>query len=173
MPPMDTIEQLNHVLGLVMRHYNNIISGLEEDPRRISTCWSMVTCATDERKYEGAEMWACGFLEGMRRSWTDWKPLWSTPQGQAWFRPIALLGEDDFPEGQDELTETPGMRAELAHQIPQAVLEMHAYWLPLRFAVHERRVAQSMQAKVGRNEPCPCESGKKFKKSCGSASDRH
>jgi uncharacterized protein len=109
----------------------------------------------------------------MRLCWNDWKPLLSTPQGQAWFKPIALLGEDDFSEDQDELTGTPAMRAELAMQIPDAVLDMHAYWLPLRLAVHERTVARSMQAKVGRNEPCPCGSGKKFKKCCGAAVDLH
>ena len=173
MPPMDSIEQLNHMLGLVMRHFNNIIAGLDDDPRVISPYWSTVTYAGDERKYDDAEMWSYGFVEGMRLCWNDWKPLLSTPQGQAWFRPIALLGEDEFSADQDELTETPAMRAELAHQIPQAVLDMHAHWLPLRLAVHERMVARSMQTKVGRNEPCPCGSGKKFKKCCGAASDLH
>jgi uncharacterized protein len=173
MPPMDSIEQLNHVLGLVMRHFNSIISGLEDDPRKIRTYWSTVTYASDEREYDDAEMWACGFVEGMRLCWNDWKPMLSTPQGQAWFRPIALLGEDEFSEYQDELTETPAMRAELALQISRSVLDMHAYWLPLRHAVHEQMAARSMQAKVGRNEPCPCRSGKKFKKCCGAPTDLH
>jgi uncharacterized protein len=109
----------------------------------------------------------------MRLSWDDWQPLLSTPQGQAWFRPIALLGEDNFSVDQDDLTKTPAMRAELALQIPQAVLNMHAHWLPLRLAVHQREVAKSMQPKVGRNEPCPCGSGKKFKRCCGPAGDLH
>jgi len=173
MPPMDSIEQLNQVLGLVMRHFNGIIAGLENEPRGISPYWSTTIYDGDEREYDDAEMWAYGFVEGMRLCWNDWKPLLSTPQGQAWFRPIALLGEDDFSVDQDELTETPAMRAELAHAIPQAVLDMHAHWLPLRRAVHERLVARSMQSKVGRNEPCPCGSGKKFKKCCGAASDLH
>ena len=173
MPPMNSMEQLNHMLELVMRHFNSIIAGLDDDPREISPNWSTVTYAGDEREYDDAEMWSFGFVEGMRLCWNDWKPLLSTPQGQAWFRPIALLGEDEFSADQDVLTETPAMRAELAHQIPQAVLDMHAHWLPLRLAVHERMVARAMQTKVGRNEPCPCGSGKKFKKCCGAASDLH
>ncbi len=43
MPPMDSIEHLNHILGLVMRHFNSIIAGLESDPRQISPCWSTMT----------------------------------------------------------------------------------------------------------------------------------
>lgn len=113
MPPMDSIEELNHMLGLVMRHFNSIIAGLEADPREI--------------------------------------------------------GEDDFSVDQDELSKTPAMRAELALEIPQAILDMHAHWLPLRLAVYERQVAKSMQPKVGRNEPCPCGSGMKFKKCSGAA----
>ncbi|MBT2304784.1 UPF0149 family protein [Variovorax paradoxus] len=173
MPPMDSIEQLNHILGLVMRHFNSIIAGLEDDPREISPCWSTMTYDGDEQEYDDAESWAYGFVEGMRLCWNDWQPLLSTPQGHAWFRPIALLGEDDFSVDQDELTKTPAMRAELALQIPQAVLDMHAHWLPLRLAVYQREVAKSMQPKVGRNEPCPCGSGKKFKRCCGAAGDLH
>jgi uncharacterized protein len=65
------------------------------------------------------------------------------------------------------------MRAKLAAQIPAAVLAMHAYWLPYRHAVHEREVAKAMAPKVGRNEPCPCGSGRKFKKCCGLAEGLH
>ena len=173
MPPMDSIEHLNHVLGLVMRHFNSIIAGLEDDPREISPYWSTMTYPNDPREYDDAEMWAYGFVEGMRLCWNDWKSLLSTPQGQAWFRPIALLGEDDFSEDQDALTKTPAIRAELALKIAPAVLDMHAHWLPVRRAIHERMVAKSMRPKVGRNDPCPCGSGKKFKKCCGAAADLH
>ncbi|MGA1315702.1 MAG: SEC-C metal-binding domain-containing protein [Rubrivivax sp.] len=31
----------------------------------------------------------------------------------------------------------------------------------------------ALQTKVGRNEPCPCGSGKKFKKCCGAPADLH
>ncbi len=173
MPPMGSVEELNHMLGVVMRHFNTIIAGLGDDPREISPCWSTMAYDGDEREYDDAESWAYGFVQGMRLCWKDWQPLLSTPQGQVWFRPIALLGEDDYCVDQDELTRTPAMRSELAQQIPPAVLDMHAHWLPLRLAVYQREVAKSMQPKVGRNDPCPCGSGAKFKKCCGAAADLH
>lgn len=173
MPPMDSIEQLNHILGLVMRHFNSIIAGLEDDPPAVDIYWSTMTYGGGEQEYDDAESWAYGFVEGMRLCWNDWQPLLSTPEGQSWFRPIALLGEDDYSADQDELTKTPAMRAKLALEIPQAVLGMHAHWLPLRLAVYQRDLAKSAHPKVGRNEPCPCGSGKKFKKCCGAAADLH
>lgn len=171
MPPLESIEKLNHILGLVMRQFNSIISGLETDPREIAPTWA--TSNFRGKDYDDAEGWAHGFVEGMRLCWKDWQPLLSTPEGQAWLRPIGLLGEDDFAPEQDELTKTPAKRQKLALQIPEAVLAMHAYWLPLRHAVYEREVAKTLQPKVGRNEPCPCGSGKKFKKCCGAAADLH
>nr|WP_233217455.1 SEC-C metal-binding domain-containing protein [Trinickia dabaoshanensis] len=42
--------------------------------------------------------------------------------------------------------------------------------------MHERQLATTIQRaapKIGRNDPCPCGSGKKFKKCCGAASVLH
>ncbi len=171
MPPMESLEQLNHILGLVMRYYNGIIAGLDADPPEITPCWSVRMF--EGQSFDDAEGWAHGFVTGMRLCWNDWLPLLSTPQGQAWFRPIALLGEDDYSADQDELTKTPAQRAAIGLQIPGSVLDMHAYWLPLRQAIYEREAAKAMQPKVGRNELCPCGSGKKFKKCCGAADLLH
>ncbi|MFN7834664.1 MAG: UPF0149 family protein [Burkholderiaceae bacterium] len=171
MPPMGSIDEINRVLRMVMRHLNGIIAGLEADPREIAPCWPIMPYCG--RQYEDAEGWAYGFVEGMRLNWKDWKPLLDTPEGRAWFRPIGLLGELDFCPEQDKFTKTPAKRAKLALEIPDAVLNMHAFWLPLRHAIYERKVAKTLQPKVGRNEPCPCGSGKKFKKCCGAAADLH
>jgi uncharacterized protein len=171
MPPMESIEQLNHILGLVMRHFNGIISGLQADPMEINPQWMTMTYQGQE--YDDAEGWAYGFVEGMKLCWDEWQSMLITSQGQAWFRPIALLGAEEFSPDQDELTKTPAQRAELARQIPEAALNIHAHWLPLRHAVHERERAQVMKRKLGRNELCPCGSEKKFKKCCGAASMVH
>ena len=139
MPPMESIEHLNHILGLVMRHFNGIIAGLEDEPSDIYPAWS--TRSFEDKEYDDAEGWAYGFVEGMKLCWNDWKPMLDTPEGKAWYRPIGLLGEDDFGPDQDSLTKTPAQRAKLALQIPEAVLAMHAYWLPLRQAVYEKMTA--------------------------------
>lgn len=170
-PPTESLDQLNHVFGLVMRHFNGIIDGLQRERREIAPIWSQMTYRGKE--YEDAEAWAYGFVEGMKLCWNDWKPMLETPDGQAWFRPIALLGEDNFCADQHELTKTPPRRAKIAGEIPEAVLAMHAYWLPVRQAIYEREVAKTMQRKVGRNDPCPCGSGMKFKKCCGAPADLH
>lgn len=171
MPPMESIEQVNHVMGLIMRHYNSIIRGLQAEQPEITPVWA----SRDYRgkTYEDGEGWAMGFVEGMQLCWNDWKPMLETPEGKVWFRPIGLLGECNFSVDQDELTKTPARRAKLTEQMANSVLEMYLYWLPYRHAVHERKVAEALKPKVGRNELCPCGSGKKFKRCCGAAGVVH
>jgi mRNA interferase MazF len=41
---------------------------------------------------------------------------------------------------------------------------MHRHWLPHRQAIHEQETAKDLQTKVRRNGPCPCGSGKKFRR---------
>ena len=170
-PAARDLEQFNRMLELVMRHFNSIIASLEDEPPDIFPIWSAIEF--EGREWDDAEGWAMGFVQGMDLCSADWQPLLETEQGQAWYRPIGLLGEEDFCPEQDELTDTPAQRTELSLQIPDAVLAMHAYWLPHRRAVHEQTVARTLQAKVGRNEPCPCGSGKKFKKCCGAPAKLH
>ena len=100
-------------------------------------------------------------------------PLLEAPRGQAWYRPIGLLGEDDFLPEQDTLTKKPTMGSKLALQISEAAVALYEHWLPFRRAVYEREVAKTLQVKVGRNEPRPCGSGKKFKKCCRTAANLH
>ncbi len=170
-PAARDLQQFNRMLELVMRHFNSIIASLEDDPPDIFPIWSAIEF--EGREWDDAEGWALGFVQGMDLCRADWQPLLETEQGQAWYRPIGLLGEEDFCPEQDELTDTPSQRSELSLQIPAAVLGMHAHWLPHRQAVHEQTVARALQAKVGRNEPCPCGSGKKFKKCCGAPAKLH
>ena len=172
MPPVKDIDELNRILSLITRLSNSIIANLEDpDGAMIVPLWS--TFKDGDRERDDAEIWAYGFITGMKLCEADWAPLLTSEQGQAWLRPIQLLGEDDFGPEQDALTKTPADREKLSLEIPDAVLAMYQFWLPHRNAVYERQVAETMRTKVGRNEPCPCGSGKKFKKCCGVAAELH
>lgn len=171
LPPTGDIDQLNHIMALVMRHYNSIIAGFQQNPPFVAPRWG--GHQYDIGEFEEAEVWAYGFTEGVALKRDAWQPLFDSPEGRQWYRPIGLLGENDFSSGQDALTTTPAQREELAKQIEGSLMNIHASWLPLREAAHEREMSQRLGTKVGRNEPCPCGSGKKFKKCCGFASELH
>lgn len=56
MLPMASIEELNRMLELVIRHLNSIIAALEHDPREVRPNWSTMTYDGDERAYDDAEV---------------------------------------------------------------------------------------------------------------------
>ena len=171
MPPVNSLERANHLLGLVMRHYNSIISHLEQMPDGLQAIFG--TDQNQEGEYEDAGMWAHGFIEGVKLSHEAWQPLLRSQKGQEWYRPLQLLGDDDVTMAHSNLLATKEQVEALNQQAVDSVMQMHAYWLPLRRAVAERQAAQAIGKKVGRNEPCPCGSGKKFKKCCGAPSELH
>lgn len=171
LPGVD-IDQMERVLGLVMRHFNSIVFGFGQRPPFVEPLWG-TTHYEDMEQFEDAEMWAYGFCEGVKLNRAAWQPLLNDPQGKRWYEPIGLLGEDDFSPDQDALTRTPEQRQALAEKIEDCLMQIRGFWLPLRHAVAERQQAQRLSNKVGRNEPCPCGSGKKFKKCCGAPSELH
>jgi uncharacterized protein len=171
LPPAASLEEVNRVLGWVMRHYNGIVAVFQQHPPQPSPFWPIRLF--QESEFEDADAWAYGFTEGVALSSAAWQPLLQDPAGQRWYRPIGLLGAEDFSSDQDTLTRTPQQRHALAADIAESLVRIHAFWLPLRRAIAKRHSAQPLNAKVGRNESCPCGSGKKFKKCCGAAGRLH
>ena len=171
MPPVESKEAAQHLLGLIMRHYNSIISGFEQTPRLATPIWGATEYAIGT--FEDAEIWAHGFCEGVNLSRAAWQPLLDDLQGKRCYLPIGLLGEAELSPEQNKLIRTPAQRQALAQQIPEALLNMHAFWLPHRYAMNLPSQAPHISTKVGRNEPCPCGSGRKFKKCCGGAGEPH
>ena len=80
--------------------------------------------------------------------------------------PILFLCEDE--NGQPLIEVDPDEAAELLRSapsaIPEAVLEIAQFWKNRRSPAEP---ARRIGPKVGRNDPCPCGSGKKYKHCCG------
>ncbi len=66
---------------------------------------------------------------------------------------------EEWPDG-DERAE---IERECEEDLPQAVTDVYRFWLAKRGTQTIRHDAP----KTGRNDPCPCGSGKKYKQCCG------
>ncbi|MGB8337457.1 MAG: UPF0149 family protein [Burkholderiales bacterium] len=175
-PAFETMQQAQRILELIMRQMNGIIASLQHDPDAFEPLFNSMTYPDDPREYMDGEMWAHGFMQGIALSQQDWQPLFVDEQGRDWLRPLHLLGAEEVTPDEELITSWPDQREELARQIPTSVAAIYRYWMPYRIAVHERSLATTIQRtehKVGRNDPCPCGSGKKFKKCCGAADMLH
>lgn len=175
-PQFGSAKAAEELLTLIMRRLNEIISGLMTHPRELTPIYSAGTFGEDQREYIDPEAWAMGFWSGIELCWESWQPLLESEKGQELTRAIRLLGAQEVTEEEEDLTGTPLQREALGEQIPAAVMDIHTFWLPYRHAAVERTVAQTYvraNPKLGRNDPCPCGSGKKFKKCCGAAGIVH
>lgn len=175
-PQFGTREQAQHILDLILRHYNGIIWSLQGDADAFEPVFDTVTYPDDPREHIEGEPWALGFMQGVALCQQDWQPLFDESQGRELLRPLHLLGAEKVLPEEEALTRWPDQREKLAKQIPMSISAIYRYWLPYRKAVHERELAKTIQRatpKIGRNDSCPCGSGKKFKKCCGAATTLH
>lgn len=169
-PEFETTKQAKRTFELILRHMNGIAWSLEHDPDSHEPM--MNTRVYREREYLDGEMWAHGFMDGVTLCREDWEPLVNDPAGREALRPIHLLGSDDATAEEQLLIRMPDQREKLSGMIPASVAAIYRFWLPHRKADYERLVASRIergQPKIGRNDPCPCGSGKKFKRCCGAS----
>ena len=155
-PVYDSQEQLEYVIALLMRHWNAIAARLDAPYPHMPLIWR------GEDGEDGRD-WAHGFMRGVQLRWDAWQPLVEDEKHYSFFVPIMMLETDD-PAFVKEAT-TPEARQKLIEELPLSIIGIHAYWRQPR----ERppRSAPIRRQKVGRNEPCPCGSGKKYKLCCG------
>ncbi|MDR3428693.1 MULTISPECIES: UPF0149 family protein [Silvimonas] len=111
------------------------------------------------------QYWAAGFHAGIAVREEPWQALMD--ESDDFYDLIAKilvveLGHD--PDNEDEKF-TIKQREERLDELPWLVEELMFLWLEKKFGKVE--TVKRDDAKVGRNDPCPCGSGKKFKKCHG------
>jgi uncharacterized protein len=101
-------------------------------------------------------------MDGVALRKDAWHPLFHSDEGTALLAPILAFVHDPdddavAEDAEDELTAVLTVAADL---IPQSVHAIDAYW-------KARRRAPRRATKTGRNDSCPCGSGRKYKRCCG------
>ncbi len=121
--------------------------------------------------YDGAAdlrgaLWAGGYMDAMSLHEQAWEPLVRDRRlVQTLLVPLLALMPD--PEASAGSEVSYDRRSELLRAVPEIARATKAYWTG---AWHPLLAAPTPPApKIGRNDPCPCGSGKKFKRCCGAA----
>ncbi|MBV6319544.1 UPF0149 family protein [Duganella violaceipulchra] len=152
--PFDNQEQAEKVLDQLMRKYNRLIDAFES---------GAFAPALGNDEQEGAQRWCHGFLDAAKLNGPAWSLLMMAHP--AWFAPLARLGTVD---GAD-ITEQQGDARKQIDAITPSLVNIRSYWR-LHAADIDQHVGITLvraAPKVGRNDPCPCGSGKKHKRCCG------
>ena len=164
-PKFKHAKEEERIIHLIMRFMNEVLVTFEVAPKEFE-------CLFVEHEHMGqtlinAEAWCWGFWEGMELRAGSWDPIWDSEVGPL-MRPIYLLGADEIEEDELPLVEDPVKAHKLALELEANLPAIHKFWLPRRKAPVE--TIKREEPKVGRNDDCPCGSGKKYKK-CHGASD--
>jgi uncharacterized protein len=171
-------------ISLLMRYWNSIIADLERD--------SIHLPYVEEPGIDGilGRAWARGFMRGTRLAPAGWGELWQEEnEGQVMMIPI-VAGEVD-PEWPKEPPTKEQSDESLQWMIAGAG-RAYRYFADARREFVDGIADEDFDEpfeddeldeegyypetyvrpapKVGRNEPCPCGSGKKYKKCCGAGS---
>lgn len=170
-PTFASDAQAERIIGLIMRHMHAIGWSLHQEPEYFEPVFDLQVYEGDEREYMDGEMWAHGYMIGIDMKRDGWKALFESRHGSEILRPIYLLGAPDVTEAEEELVKTPAQREELSKQIPASVGLIYKFWAPQRRAadIASGKITDSEIPKISRNAPCPCGSGRKFKKCCGAS----
>jgi uncharacterized protein len=156
-PDWDSPEQAQHVFNLLTKHWNAIAA------RRLVSAEHCPMIDNFGIAMRGEE-WADGFVAGIEMRKDAWGPIFDDRRADQVVMPILALCGHTPKEVQVQLTAE--MRDGILEQLPATVQMIAAYWRAPNLGFPRREPPRS--TKVGRNEPCPCGSGKKFKKCCGS-----
>ncbi|WP_067733927.1 YecA/YgfB family protein [Novosphingobium naphthalenivorans] len=106
--------------------------------------------------------WVKGFWKAMRLDPQYWSDLVDDERTADLVG--LFVGFIEIGEGIDERDDADAIRDEHAQLLPRALVSLRKLAL---LQVGNATALQTMQAnKVGRNQPCPCGSGKKFKRCC-------
>ena len=160
-PPFANAAEEEEIERLILARQDQIWRDLSGDPPQ---CTPIYWLTEDDQ--EIAFDWAEGFMVGVYLRAEAWMPLIGDETHAEMLGPILFLCEDengdpliqvDDEEAEELLTSAPAA-------IPQAVIEIAQFWKAQRPPMTPTRRAG---AKVGRNDLCPCGSGKKYKYCCG------
>lgn len=168
MPSFASNEQASHIMGLVLRYYNSVLDAIRNET--FSPLF-YILAQEDGSEFYDAEGWCEGFMRGVFLFSEPWTEIFeSYPE---LIEPMVLLGTEHGWEMLDKNPDIRQLTQEAYESIAGAVALLAEHFTVQREALTMQpnptaiRVEPVRSTKVGRNDECPCGSGKKFKKCCG------
>ncbi len=157
-PVWESLEDAGRFTSLLMQHSNGIVTTLT-DPREVFEPLFFER-EVDGRTYTIVDEWCEGYMRAVRLDEAAWRS--GGKEVDELLRPIRAFTEESGWTGHD--LKPFGKIEQLQRQVTPNAEAIHAYWYSRRQPgpTPMRRDGP----RIGRNDPCPCGSGRKFKKCC-------
>ena len=159
---------LQEFLSLIMRHWNAIADALNSGEIYLPLLLE------DENGIAHGNDWAIGFLRGMEFGKEDWALLLDDEDEGGSLVPIFALANEHNPDPKMRPYKDPistELRETLIVHAAAGATQIYRHFKAKRLLDHDplgnMPTFRRKTPKIGRNDPCPCGSGKKFKQCCG------
>jgi uncharacterized protein len=172
-PVFEDDDQVTTVLGAVMVRYNALIAEIDAslgrlEATRICDYRPMFQPADTKPKHAAIRQWANGFWKAMALDPKGWSAFAEDERTQILITPFVGFVQLDDPDKFEPAENIDELLDEAAAAIPRALLILRKI-AKMRAGRKPSRRIETAQLKIGRNDPCPCGSGKKFKRCCAAA----
>lgn len=164
----DSDDQATEIMGLLMRHWNTIAAELRitlDEPN----VYLPVLLEGADGVAPGND-WAHGFMRGVQTRPASWSLLIDDEDHGGPILPIMMLHHEHDPAPEMRPPPIPPeKREELLQMVIAGLTHIYRYFEPYRQALADIPVSVPIHRdgpKIGRNEPCPCGSGRKYKHCC-------
>lgn len=160
-PQWESADESEAIMSLMIRHMNGIINTLMQEPDRFEPI------VLQRELEEGGSVtvvdeWCVGYMKGLALAAKEWRE--GGDEVMEMMMPISLFSSE---AGRRQLEQLEAEEVEvLKRSLPRTVQKIHAFWLARRDSGPTHTPFVHDAPPVGRNDPCPCGSGKKFKKCC-------
>ena len=162
-PVFETEQQAKDVTGLIMAHYNAVARALMAGRGRYEVVYDVDT-RNDDTMWE---IWIEGFARAMALRPSSWDGIAAADRGiraaLAGLQALIEIADGTTSRAKPEIEELTKMAPDL---IPTWIDDLHAWRVALPSASSAKSIMPG-SSKIGRNEACPCGSGRKYKKCCG------
>lgn len=165
-----TMDQARRAMGLVMRLYDEISSDLAPGGRRYSILIDRLGDRPDT--LDLADDWCRGYALGIAMREDEWKEAMEAPELQEAFIPILEIAHPEKTPELDPIKNPETYRA-VVDELPNCAVQIYEWWRKkLVASMHSASAAtypgtvRRAAPKVSPNAPCPCGSGKKYKRCC-------
>lgn len=165
---MNSLGEAEKFMGLLMQHWNEVSARLRNEEVFIPLIFE-----NDDGTAQGND-WAKGFLRGMALHQDDWNELLNDENQGGYLVPIMALAHEHDPDPKLRPYQEPistERRKTLLAGLAAGAMGIFKYFETHRQgdSKHFGRYTPFIRTtpKIGRNEPCPCGSGRKFKICCG------
>jgi len=159
-PEWENSKEFEAVFSLMMEIMNSIVIPLMDNPAEFEPIYNYRE--VENNTFVIVDEWCEGYVRGISLATESWE-LDSLDMTILLTPILAFTNETQWEGHELKKNESENIKK----TIPENAREIHAYWLARR--TQEEVLSQPMrhsEQKTGRNDPCPCGSGKKFKKCC-------